>query len=172
MGLIGKSWGLLLFVFVVAAHAAGTTTHQGEKTGKALLDEEPAMLRTIEGKVAIEGEPNDGWLSRTKVVVDGGKYFGFLRSNGQFEIPGVSPGSYLVEVVSPNHAFEPARVEISSKSGKIRAKKVNLLKPSSVTGLPYPLKFKAEKQASFFEKREKWNIMDTLKNPMVRSEVP
>lgn len=123
-------------------------------------------LQSIEGKVVIEGE-DDRWMSETVVVVDGGKYRGFLKSNGGFIISRVPPGSYLVEVISPNHVFEPARVDISSKSGKIRARKVNLLKPNQVLHLPYPLRFKTVKQAEFFEKRESWSMLSLLKNPML-----
>ena len=123
-------------------------------------------LQSIEGKVVIESE-DDGWISETVVVVDGGRYHGFLKSNGGFTINRVPPGSYLVEVVSPNHVFEPARIDISSKSGKIRARRVNLLKPTQVLHLPYPLRFKAEEQAQFFEKRESWSMLSMLKNPML-----
>ena len=126
------------------------------------------LLHTIEGRVTVDGsQSKDEWLSQTTVSVDGGKYHGFLKSNGEFSIHGVVQGSYLVEVVSPNYVFEPVRVDISSKSGKVRARKVNSLKASSVQHLPYPLKFKAGKQAEFFEKREAWSILNTLKNPMV-----
>lgn len=171
--LLRRSRGLLLLFVIVAVtgslYSANAATQQdGSSSSKASPLEEVSLLRTIEGRVVLEGVTDDGWLARTKVVVDGGRYYGFLRSNGQFEIPRVPPGSFLVEVVSPNHVFEPVRVEISSKSGKIRAKKVNLLKPSSVSSASYPLKFKADRRATFFEKREKWSIFDTLKNPMVR----
>ena len=124
------------------------------------------LLQSIEGKVVIEGD-DDSWIAETVVVVDGGKYRGFLKSNGGFTINQVPPGSYLVEVISPNHVFEPARVDISSKSGKIRARKANLLKPTQVLHLPYPLRFKAEEQAQFFEKRESWSMLSMLKNPMI-----
>ena len=123
-------------------------------------------LQSIEGKVFIDGDDN-GWISETFVVVDGGKFRGFLRSNGGFTINQVPPGSYVVEVVSPNHVFEPVRVDISSKSGKIRARRVNLLKPTQVLHLPYPLKFSVEEQATFFEKRESFSMLSMLKNPMV-----
>ena len=119
----------------------------------------------------MEDAVSEAWKWRTKVSLNGGKYHGYLTANGEFKIHGVEPGSYLVEVVSPNFVFEPARIDISSKSGKVRARKVNTLrsvKPSSEQHLPYPLKFKAEKQAQFFEKREPWSILSTLKNPMVR----
>ena len=125
------------------------------------------LLQSIEGKVVIESADDDSWIAETVVVVDGGKYRGFLKSNGGFIINRVPPGSYLVEVMSPNHIFEPARVDISSKSGKIRARKASLLKPTQVLHLPYPLRFKAEEQAQFFEKRESWSMLSMLKNPMV-----
>ena len=124
--------------------------------------------QSIEGKVVIDSESdNDDWITETYVVIDGGKYRGFLKSNGAFTINRVLPGSYLVEVVSPNHVFEPARVDISSKTGKIRARRSNLLKPSQVLHLPYPLRFKTEEQANFFEKRESWSMLSMLKNPMI-----
>lgn len=126
------------------------------------------LLQTIEGRVAIDGAKSEDWLWKTTVSVDGGRYRGFMKANGEFKIHGVAPGSYLVEVISPNYVFEPARVDISSKSGKVRARKVNVLKATSVQHLPYPLKFKTGKQAEFFEKREPWSIISTLKNPMVR----
>jgi hypothetical protein len=125
-----------------------------------------SLLQSIEGKVIIEGD-DDSWIAETVVVVDGGKYRGFLKSNGGFIINRVPPGSYLVEVVSPNHVFEPARVDISSKTGKIRARKANILRPTQVLHLPYPLRFKAEEQAQFFEKRESWSMLSMLKNPMI-----
>ncbi len=128
----------------------------------------PLILQRIEGRIQIDRETSSDWIPKTKVVVDGGRYYGFLKSNGDFEIHNVPPGSYLVEVVSPNNVFDPVRVDISSKSGKIRARKVNMLKASGVAHMPYPLRFKSERQAEFFEKREKWNVLNTLKNPMVR----
>lgn len=156
----------LLYASLLIARGAS----QAEPAGQDLSEDGnvPLIVQRIEGRVQVERLSSDEWVSETKVVVDGGRFYGFLRSNGEFEIHNVPPGSYLVEVVSPNHAFDPVRVDISSKSGKIRARKVNMLKASSVTHVPYPLRFKAEGQAEFFEKREKWNVLSTLKNPMVR----
>ena len=127
------------------------------------------LSQTIEGRVIIDSTKSDKWLRKIKVSVDDGtnKYYGYLKANGDFEVHGVPPGSYLVEIISPNYIFEPVRIDISSKSGKIRARQVNVLKATSVQHLPYPLKFKAVKQAEFFEKREPWSIISTLKNPMV-----
>ena len=131
-------------------------------------DDDSPILRSIEGKVEVEGLGTaEALTTNSAVVVDGGRYIGFLKHSGEFEIVDVPPGTYLVEVISPNYVFDPVRVDISAKSGKIRARKVDLLKMSSVSHLPYPLRFKSSKPAQFFEKREQWNIVDTLKNPTV-----
>ena len=120
----------------------------------------------IEGKVTTSLR-KEGGLAETLISVDGGKFHGFLNSNGKFSVCDVPPGSYLVEVVSPNNVFEPARVDISGKSGKIRARKVNVLRTKSVSHLPYPLVFKTEMKTQFFKKREPWSVLSALKNPMV-----
>lgn len=155
----------LLRLFLVGLLLSLCSAEKDETLGNTERTE--LLLQTIEGKVTIDGAKSEDWLWQTYISVDGGRYRGFLKANGEFEIRGVPPGSYLVEVVSPNDVFEPARVDISSKSGKVRARKVNMLKTTSVHHLPYPLKFKSERQANFFEKREPWSIISTLKNPMV-----
>lgn len=108
------------------------------------------------------------WISQTRVLVDGGSYVGFLKTDGSFTVNDVPAGSYVVEVLTPNNMFEPVRVDISGRAkGKIRARKVNFLQNSAVVTVPYPLKFKAKEPAPFFEKREQWKVTDMLFNPMV-----
>lgn len=135
-----------------------------------LSEDQPSSSTThcIEGKVSIASTlTTDQWLAETVIVLDGGNYHGFPTANGKFSVCDVPPGTYLVEVVSPNDVFEPVRVDISAKSGKIRARKVNILKTKSVSHLPYPLSFKNEQRTLFFTKREPWSILSVLKNPMV-----
>ena len=126
------------------------------------------LLYKIEGKVQVTDSPVTDWAPSAKVIVDGGRFIGFIKQDGSFVINNVPPGSYLVEVSSPRYIFEPARVDISSKTGKMRARKSDLLRPTAVTSLPYPLKFKASGQANFFAKREEWSLASTLMNPMVQ----
>lgn len=45
--------------------------------------------------------------------------FFFFRTDGSFVVHDVPSGSYVVEVISPAHKFEPVRVDITSK-GKMR----------------------------------------------------
>lgn len=125
-------------------------------------------LYTIEGKVAIQGAKIEEWGHHTRIFVNGGEYVGFVRSDGTFVVSNIPSGSHLIEVHSPNHVFERARVEISSKSkGKMRARKVDNVQPSKVEAIPYPLRFKAKDRAQYFEKREQWKLTDALANPMV-----
>ena len=122
----------------------------------------------IEGKVFVENEPIAEWGPQTRIIVNGGEYVGFLKPDGSFVVSNVPPGSHVVEVSSPNHGFQPARVEISSKSkGKMRARRVDWLQPGVVQQIRYPLHFKTKGKAGFFEKRETWHWTDSLMNPMV-----
>ena len=107
------------------------------------------------------------WMFDTSVIVDGGDYKGFLKSDGTFVVNLVPAGSHLVEVTSPNYEFERFRVDIT-KGGKIRARRANFVQPNAVQVVPYPLRFVASKQAAFFEVREQWKVTDFLFNPMVR----
>ena len=128
----------------------------------------PDILQKVEGRVQVfKKHTSDEWMHLTRVCLNGGDFCGYLRASGEFVIHNVPPGTYLVEVYSPNYVFDPVRVDISSKTGKIRAREVNLLKSNAVSHLPYPIKFRAYDQAIFFEKRESWSIISTLKNPMV-----
>ena len=79
---------------------------------------------------------------------------------------GIPSGSYVVEIANPTYVFEPARVDITTK-GKMRARKVNNVQISSVTTIPYPLRFKTKLKADYFQKREEFHVTDMLKNPMV-----
>lgn len=120
----------------------------------------------IQGEVTVETFSSD-WIAETKVVVNGGEFYGFLEDDGNFNVCDVPAGTYLVEVSSPYFSFDPVRVDISSKSGKIRAREVNIVKTKNNSKRPYPLVFSSSGATQFFKKRESWSIISTLKNPMV-----
>ncbi|CAH1174158.1 unnamed protein product [Phaedon cochleariae] len=111
-----------------------------------------------------QNQPN--WQASTRVHVNGGEYVGFVRKDGSFTVYNVPAGSYVVEILNPEYAFEPARVEINSK-GKYRARKVNHIKTSEVVVVPYPLRMKALGKTRYFQLREQWRIADIVMNPMV-----
>jgi hypothetical protein len=106
------------------------------------------------------------WLVQTEIFLNGGEHIGFLKEDGTFAITGVSAGSYTVDVIHPQFAYESARVDVTSK-GKIRARKVNNLQPSQVSHLPYPLRLNPTGTHRYFQVREQWRITDVLLSPMV-----
>lgn len=105
-------------------------------------------------------------LENTRILVDDGQYVGFLRADGTFTIPGLPSSSYVVEISSPRNVYEPVRIDINSK-GKIRSRRLNLLQPSDVTLLRYPLNFESKGYPNYFFKREQFRVMDILLSPMV-----
>ena len=159
---------MILLVFWVLGQAeTDVDSKLSSETQKEETKVEQKKLYVLEGTIDIQGLDIALWGWKTRVLVDGGKFIGYLKHTGEFRIANLPSGSYVVEVASPNHVFEPARVDISGKTGKIRARKLNLLKPNAVSSIPYPLKFQASKQAEFFQVREQWSILGMLKNPMV-----
>ncbi|XP_076467917.1 endoplasmic reticulum membrane protein complex subunit 7-like [Babylonia areolata] len=125
---------------------------------------------TIEGKAYVSSTREKDWVSNTRVLVEGGKYRGFLRNDGSFSVSGLPSGSYLVQIASPTYLFEPLRVDIAS-SGKMRARKVNRLQPTKLQTVQYPLEFRELTKAAYFQKREEWRITDFMFNPMVLTMV-
>ncbi|XP_076446548.1 endoplasmic reticulum membrane protein complex subunit 7-like [Babylonia areolata] len=124
----------------------------------------------IDGRVFVTSSKEKDWVSNTRVLIDGGKYRGYLRNDGSFSVNGLPSGSFLVEIANPTYLFEPLRVDITS-TGKMRARKVNLLQPTKLQTVQYPMEFRERAKASYFQQREQWRITDFLFNPMVLTMV-
>ncbi|XP_040581111.1 LOW QUALITY PROTEIN: endoplasmic reticulum membrane protein complex subunit 7 [Lepeophtheirus salmonis] len=138
----------------------------GESSSSSVVAESENIYK-IEGKVTSPDGTDPLWYSRCRILIDGGDFHrGFLKSDNSFVIQGLSPGSYLVEVLHPDYSYPSARVDINSK-GKIRARKVNNLQPSQVNQIQYPLRMKPAGRINYFEKREQWKWTDVLMNPMI-----
>ncbi|KAJ8027729.1 ER membrane protein complex subunit 7-like [Holothuria leucospilota] len=124
----------------------------------------PNELFTIEGKASVPGMKASEWIPATKILIDGGNYQGFLKSDGSFQLF-VPTGSYVIDLTHPTLDFEPQRVDVNSKGNK-RARKLNNIQPNAVSHLTYPLRFKPKGQMNYFQKREEFRIIDILKSPM------
>ncbi|XP_056011858.1 ER membrane protein complex subunit 7-like [Ostrea edulis] len=135
-----------------------------------IIESESSDRFKIEGKVTMTDGRKSEWIGVARVLVDGGDYVGYLRSDGSFVVNDLPSGSYVVEVSHPDYIFESARVDITSK-GKMRARRVNYLQPSLVKTLSYPLDFKDRQKAKYFQTREQWKVTDFLMNPMVLTMV-
>ena len=151
--------GCLLFINLPSFSSAGELD---------LNDAEKAEFK-IEGKVFVNSKDKQ-WTLNTRVLVDGGEYLGFLRSDGSFVVNGVPSGSFVVEVANPNALFEAMRVDITSK-GKMRARRINFLQPNLIKTVTYPLEFRERGKPVYFQKREQWKLTDFLFNPMILTMV-
>ncbi|CAG0924289.1 unnamed protein product [Notodromas monacha] len=147
--------GILVFVFTLVS---------GNETNSNFASEETFQ---IDGKIL---PPSDSFLpfnmESVEIVVNGRKRVSFVRSDGTFSVTAMPAGSHLIEIASPNYFFEPVKVDISSK-GKFRARKVNLIQPSQLVQVPYPLKLKPLGASRYFQAREQWRIQDLIYSPMV-----
>ena len=162
MMLAVKTIYAVTFVFVTMVTSLATAVESDQGL--------PSQFFTVEGKVSIPQLLQMDWVTETRILVDGGKYLGFLREDGSFVVTNVPAGtsiddgagllstkattiyfmklllltgSYMVEVASADFDFDPARVEITSK-GKMRSRRVNNLGSGQPVTLAYPLRFKAK----------------------------
>eukprot|EP01103_Thecamoeba_quadrilineata_P012325 TRINITY_DN314_c1_g1_i1.p1 TRINITY_DN314_c1_g1~~TRINITY_DN314_c1_g1_i1.p1 ORF type:complete len:198 (-),score=24.78 TRINITY_DN314_c1_g1_i1:195-788(-) len=105
-------------------------------------------------------------IAKTRVLATGvrGQYTAFLRADGSFVIHDVPPGSYLIQVLSTEYNFPQVRVDVSSRPDvKTKAQLFNIQN----TNTPYPLSLEPESVATFFQRRESFNIFSLLGNPML-----
>ncbi|XP_065542712.1 endoplasmic reticulum membrane protein complex subunit 7 [Lathamus discolor] len=157
---------LLLLCLLASSLPGGAHGSEAVGTAESSGGAGPGERFKIEGRAVVPGVKPQDWISGARVLVDGEEHVGFLKTDGSFVVHDVPSGSYVVEVISPAHKFEPVRVDITSK-GKMRARYVNYIKPSEVVRLPYPLQMKSSGPPSYFIKRESWGWTDFLMNPMV-----
>ncbi|GMT20543.1 hypothetical protein PFISCL1PPCAC_11840, partial [Pristionchus fissidentatus] len=122
-------------------------------------------LYAVEGTV-VYPRGDSSLPANTRILLNYGRHVGFPREDGSFSVPGVAPGSYIVQVENVDYVFEPVRVDITV-SGKMRTRKISLLQPGAVQQLPYPLKLVAREATRYFRKREEWRVTDVLFSPMV-----
>ncbi|KAJ8924184.1 hypothetical protein NQ315_006975 [Exocentrus adspersus] len=153
--------GILFFLLTVSQNIHADTSLEDETDTNA-------SRYTIEGRVfpLSDYHSSGSWQANTRIHVNGGEYIGFVRKDGSFVVHNIPAGSYVVEILHPEYAFEPARVDINQK-GKYRARKVNHIKTTEVIFVPYPLKMKALGRVKYFQVREQWRITDLLFNPMI-----
>ncbi|KAG8850207.1 hypothetical protein FRB91_009276, partial [Serendipita sp. 411] len=110
-------------------------------------------------------------LLATRVILDDGSSLtSAVTRNGHFHIPHVQPGTYILQVLSPQHYFDPLRIDVlpSSDLPEIRPYIPGTpLDPPAMVTLPYPLRLTPKHHLSFFTPEESFNILGMLQSPMV-----
>ncbi|KAK1223795.1 hypothetical protein PQX77_013319 [Marasmius sp. AFHP31] len=107
-------------------------------------------------------------LGQTKVVLDNGNFVSNVAQDGAFSIPNVTPGTYLLSVLSHDFAFEQLRIDVGEKNVEVKPyiPGTPFNPPSSVT-LQYPIVLQARQQYNYFVPPEAFNIMGMLGSPMM-----
>ncbi|KIM51094.1 hypothetical protein SCLCIDRAFT_1224851 [Scleroderma citrinum Foug A] len=114
--------------------------------------------------------PNYKTLGATKVILDAGRYSARVTWNGNFSIPDVDPGTYVMSVLSHDHTFDKLRIDISSTSALPEIKShvfgTPLLSPSAVF-LSYPITLTPRGKNSYFKPHESFSVLGMFQNPMM-----
>lgn len=114
--------------------------------------------------------PNYGTLGATKIILDAGRYSARVTRNGNFSIPDVDPGTYVLSVLSHDYTFDQLRIDISSTSPLPKIKPhifgTPLLSLSAVS-LPYPITLTARGKNNYFKPHESFSLLGMFQNPMM-----
>ncbi|PVF97609.1 hypothetical protein CPB86DRAFT_706721 [Serendipita vermifera] len=113
-------------------------------------------------------DPKD--LGAAKVILDDGRYSSSVTRNGDFIIPHVEPGTYILQVLAPSHYFDQFRIDVlvDSDLPEVRPYTPGTpLNPPAMVTLPYPLRLQAKRKLDFFIPKESFNLLGMLKNPMM-----
>ncbi|CAE6488397.1 unnamed protein product [Rhizoctonia solani] len=105
----------------------------------------------------------------TVVVLDGGLYSGGVRRSGEFTIPGVADGAYILSVLAPDHAFDFVRIDVNNNTVSAHPHVLGTPFELSVTGptLSYPLTLSPRSKNVYFVPREGFNLAGMFQNPMM-----
>ncbi|KAI9269874.1 hypothetical protein BY458DRAFT_475018 [Sporodiniella umbellata] len=103
----------------------------------------------------------------TRVTLNGAQHMAHVRSNGQFTIYDVQPGSYLLEIQSIKYEFPKIRIDVK-KDEPIWAAFTGLGRDWNQFGnrIAYPLEIPARAEADYFVQQQGFDVMSILGNKM------
>ncbi|KAI0793428.1 hypothetical protein C8Q75DRAFT_731154 [Abortiporus biennis] len=115
--------------------------------------------------------PNLGTLGQAKVVLDNGRLYGGVTRDGSFSIPNVSPGTYILQVIAHDHAFDRLRIDVLEGDDSLPEVRPYIpgtpLSPASKVLLPYPISLSPRVKYDYFIARESFNLIGMFQNPMM-----
>ncbi|KAI5993266.1 hypothetical protein EDD15DRAFT_2267303 [Pisolithus albus] len=109
-------------------------------------------------------------LGAATVLLDSGQYSGRVTRSGNFSIPDVSPGVYVLSVLSHDYTFDQLRVDISDVSSIPEIKTYVFGTPllsSSAVSLSYPVVLSPRSKNSYFKPHESFSLLGMFQNPMM-----
>ncbi|KAH7915357.1 hypothetical protein BJ138DRAFT_1122722 [Hygrophoropsis aurantiaca] len=135
------------------------------------------VLVSFTSAVDVEGSivwndlcPDYNSLGSAKVLLDTGKQYGTITHSGNFSIPDVTAGTYILSVLTHDFVFEKIRVDISESEPIPEVKSyvfgTPLTSHASVK-LPYPVVLVPRHRNNYFMPRESFNLLGMFQNPMM-----
>ncbi|ETV79914.1 hypothetical protein, variant 1 [Aphanomyces astaci] len=126
------------------------------------------MGATIEGRISYPANVPppvsiDGGLPSLQVVLDGGVRSTLSTHDGRFSFYDVPAGRYTVDIHSPVYIFSQFKVDIST-TGDIRVLEFKYPGTPKLA-VSHPLVVDALAQVQYFQPREKFSVIDLIKNP-------
>jgi len=114
--------------------------------------------------------PNYRALGPAKVILDAGKHSGRITRDGNFTIPDVDPGTYVLSVASHDHVFDQFRVDVADSTSPPHVRShllgTPLISAASVY-LRYPIALTPRHKNNYFQPRESFNLLAMFQSPMV-----
>ncbi|KAF9569741.1 hypothetical protein CPC08DRAFT_677464 [Agrocybe pediades] len=125
----------------------------------------------IAGKIAWNAAcPNATTLGQARASLNEGAYSGGINSRGEFTIPDVPEGTYILSILAHDFYFDQVRVDLlpNDTLPEIRpyVPGTPLDPPSSIV-LPYPIVLSARDKFNYFVPPESFNLASMLANPMM-----
>ncbi|KAG2754573.1 hypothetical protein P692DRAFT_20854293 [Suillus brevipes Sb2] len=114
--------------------------------------------------------PDYGALASAKVLLDGGKMSGRVTRNGNFSIPDVPPGTYVLSVLSHDYSFDHVRIDVSPSQPLPEVRPYIFGTPLLTTtsfSLPYPIMLTPRHKNRYFSPRESFNLLGMFQSPMM-----
>jgi len=114
--------------------------------------------------------PGIGQLGHSHVSLDNGRMKGSIVRDGNFTIPDVPAGVYLLSVKSPHYSFDQLRIDVldSETIPEVRPYVTGTpLNPPSTILLSYPIKMVPRQKHVYFMPPESFNLMAMFANPMM-----
>ncbi|GAA5798828.1 hypothetical protein EDC94DRAFT_627877 [Helicostylum pulchrum] len=128
-----------------------------------------AAAMNIEGKIipnAVIPDVSEIDTATTRVALNGAQYTARIKANGEFNIPNVKAGSYLLEVQSIEHIFPKLRVDVEENNVKATYTGLGIDWNQRGNSISYPLEIQAKADSEYFMERKGFNVMSMFKNPM------
>lgn len=161
-------WYTILLVLSMSSMVVTKSLSQSERLYDDNWDKESSGQDSFQPLYSIEGmiKLPPGFTFSTARIMLNGKYAGLARTDGKFKLFNNPAGTYSLEVKMVDFLFSPIRIDISARDkGKVSA--FRLASGGKRMVLRYPLLLRPIAKANYFAKRQPFNWMGLLRNPMV-----